>query len=313
MDLLPSYLMILLALTSCVGGALWYKFFLPLRHLSSGEQRRQAFPPGASYAEAAGMPMPAGPIPVPDDQLKISHGFYKLKKATIAGETDGQIFYSQFTPANAQVEIVIAIVHGFSEHHSGMLLNMIRAYCVTFNACVIAFDMPAHGRSDGLFVYMPDWFEFCGAAEEVIEQLALPQCKALSTDPAKPLKLMIQGLSMGGGVCATLAIQRPDMVDGMILEAPMLFVSDDIKPHWIIVSLFRHVIIKISILMTWPVAPSKDITSKAYSDPTHISFNKANPLAYSSKPRLASACLLQRISFAIMISINLLLFLGGTF
>ena len=44
---------------------------------------------------------------------------------------------------------------------------------------------------------------------------------------------------MGGGVVATLALTRPELLDGIILEAPMLTVSDDIKPPWIIQMLFK--------------------------------------------------------------------------
>lgn len=95
---------------------------------------------------------------------------------------------------------------------------------------------------------------------------------------------------MGGAVCTTLALQRPDMIDGMILEAPMLYVSDDLKPPWIIVQLFRHVIIKIPGLKTWPVAPSKDILDRCFTDPALVAAaRKSNPICYESKPRLASA------------------------
>ena len=35
--------------------------------------------------------------------------------------------------------------------------NMIRAYALRHRCVAVGFDMPGHGRSDGLFVYVPDW------------------------------------------------------------------------------------------------------------------------------------------------------------
>ena len=93
---------------------------------------------------------------------------------------------------------------------------------------------------------------------------------------------------MGGGVVASLALRRPELLSGMILEAPMLYVSDDLKPPKIVLSLFRHVIIKIPGLVTWPVAPSKDIEERCFSDPETLLFERSNPLNFRSKPRLGS-------------------------
>ena len=42
--------------------------------------------------------------------------------------------------------------------------NTMRAYAARFNAAAIGVDMPGHGRSDGLWVHIPDWMEFVDAA-----------------------------------------------------------------------------------------------------------------------------------------------------
>ena len=115
---------------------------------------------------------------------------------------------------------------------------------------VLGFDMPGHGRSDGTWVHVPDWFEFVQAGEEFVERVARPKCTQLAGKDAPPLKLIIQGVSMGGGVCATLALTRPDLIDGMILEAPMLTVSDEIKPPWIVQMIFKHIVVRLC-----PVSP----------------------------------------------------------
>jgi alpha-beta hydrolase superfamily lysophospholipase len=117
-------------------------------------------------------------------------------------------------------------MHGFGDHHDFLLMNQMRAYASRFRCLVLGFDMPGHGRSDGLWVHVPDWFEFVQAAEEFVERVARPKCVEHAAAGAPPLKLFVQGVSMGGGVCATMALTRPgnDLFDGMILEAPMLTV-----------------------------------------------------------------------------------------
>jgi alpha-beta hydrolase superfamily lysophospholipase len=73
------------------------------------------------------------------------------------------------------------------------------------------------------------------------------------------------------------------------VDATVLYVSDDLKPPWIILQLFRHVIIKIPGLVTWPVAPSKDIQERCFTDPRVLEAERTNPLNFDSKPRLGSA------------------------
>ena len=45
---------------------------------------------------------------------------------------------------------------------------------------------------------------------------------------------------------------------------------------------------KIPGLVTWSVAPSKDIEERCFSDPETLLFERSNPLNFRSKPRLGS-------------------------
>ena len=280
---LPPTAVLLLAAAALGGTALYCQFFYPVRCIATAEQRRKLLPQGASRAH-----LPPGPKPVKDEELREVSGFYQLKKATVNGVEGQRLFHTSLTPADGKVECVFAFVHGYQNHHRWSLMNIMRFYCVQHRAHVIGFDMPGHGLSDGHAVDLRDWHEFVGAAEEIVEALALPQCTALAPAPDRPLPLFAQGVSMGGGVVASLALRRPELLSGMILEAPMLYVSDDLKPPKIVLSLFRHVIIKIPGLVTWPVAPSKDIEERCFSDPEILLFERSNPLNFRSKPRLGS-------------------------
>ena len=216
-----SATLLLAAAAAAAGGCAYRYFWHPLRHLLSAEQRRAVLPPDAVYH--AGLPQ--GPVPVADDELRASSGYYRLKTATINGVRDQQLFYTSLTPSDGKVSCVVAFVHGYSNHHRSCSMNQMRAYCAKYHAHVLAFDMPGHGLSDGLFVYLQDWHEFCAAAEEIIESLGKSQCSALASDPSAPLPLFLAGVSMGGGVCTTLALRRPGMYAGMILEAPSTSLS----------------------------------------------------------------------------------------
>jgi len=196
-------------------GACYKLFWFPLRHLLTAEQRRGVLPPGASRAH-----LPQGPISVCDDDIRSASGYYRLKRSTINGERDKQLFYTSLTPADGKIDCVVAFVHGYSNHHRSLQMNQMRVYCANYHAHVLAFDMPAHGLSDGHFVLMQDWHEFVSAAEEIIESLGVAQCTALAHDASSPLPLFLAGVSMGGGVCVSLALRRPDTYAGMILEAP---------------------------------------------------------------------------------------------
>lgn len=210
-----AVLLLLLAGVAAVGAAAYRLFWLPLRHLRTAEQRRLVLPPAASRAH-----LPQGPVPVRDEELRSVSGYYRLKSSTINGETGKQLFYTSLTPADGKIDCVVAFVHGYSNHHRSLQMNQMRVYCAKYHAHVLGFDMPSHGLSDGEYVLMQDWHEFVGAAEEIIESLGKTQCMALARDPSSPLPLFLAGVSMGGGVCATLALRRPEMYSGMILEAP---------------------------------------------------------------------------------------------
>eukprot|EP01047_Picozoa_sp_COSAG01_P025752 COSAG01_NODE_1638_length_9653_cov_230.802282_11_plen_408_part_00 len=256
---------------------------------ATGEQRRKLMPPGSRAGRE--LAESVCPVPVDDSQLEVTRAYYPLQQATLQGDDGKQLFYSVVMPKSGAVESVIVFFHGFGDHHDFLLMNVMRIYSQRFQAAVFAPDMPGHGRSDGTWVHVPDWFEFVDAGAEFVERVARPRCTELAPDGAPPLKLFIQGVSMGGGVCATLALTHPDLMDGMILEAPMLTVSDDIKPPWLVQMLFKHCIVRMCPL--WPAAPTKDILDRCWTDPKILEVVRANRkkqgLGYAFKPRLRTA------------------------
>jgi pimeloyl-ACP methyl ester carboxylesterase len=245
-------------------GAVWWMFWRPIADRATPEQRRAKWPPQEDEARRAAQPgLRQALKPVPDAELKVSQGYYTLKAATIDGRSGQKLHYTIVTPADGDIQRVITFVHGYGDFHDWLMMNAIRACAKLFKAAVVGFDLPGHGRSDGFYAFVPDWFEFVGAAEDLMRNVSVPLCTSLAPTGSKPLKHFAYGISMGGGLLATVML-RPsgkELLDGVILDAPMLYVSDEIKPPWAVQMLFKHVIIKLPFVGSWPVAPSKDVST----------------------------------------------------
>lgn len=155
------------------------------------------------------------------------------------------------------------------------------------NFAVAAFDLPGHGRSDGLHAYVPDWHCFVDASREVIMEHLRP----LLSKSRKGLKIFGLGESMGGGVLFSMLAREKDIFDGAILICPMLFVSRELFPPWIVVQIFKY--LAVPLLPEWPVAPNKDISDYLNKDPAIgeacRKTNHARINVGSIPPRLATA------------------------
>uniref|UniRef100_A0A7S1WQU5 Serine aminopeptidase S33 domain-containing protein n=1 Tax=Alexandrium catenella TaxID=2925 RepID=A0A7S1WQU5_ALECA len=104
------------------------------------------------------------------------------------------------------------------------------------------------------------------------------------------MKVFLGGISLGGGLAACLCVQRPTFFEGVVLVAPMLFVSDEIKPPVFVQKLFRWIVAP--LLPRWPIAPVKDMEDFDFRVPSHgHRFCAKNPLSMQGlKARLGSAC-----------------------
>jgi hypothetical protein len=69
--------------------------------------------------------------------------------------------------------------------------NMIRAYALRHRCVAVGFDMPGHGRSDGLFVYVPDW-----SAVNPRRRLATPRHATPTAAPAAPYRTASRRVTM---------------------------------------------------------------------------------------------------------------------
>jgi len=152
-------------------------------------------------------------------------------------------------------------------------------------ALVVMFDLPSHGRSDGLLGYISSWWDWVERVWQVLDTI-VPDVK---TNYPSAKKIYGGGVSLGGGLTACLALQRPDFFDGVILIAPMLAISENVKPPKAVQDVFRTLFGPMQL--SWPVTPSKDLNHFTFRDLEHCQkFKKANPFGMKGlKPRLATA------------------------
>eukprot|EP00928_Gymnodinium_smaydae_P023177 TRINITY_DN19225_c0_g1_i2.p1 TRINITY_DN19225_c0_g1~~TRINITY_DN19225_c0_g1_i2.p1 ORF type:complete len:303 (-),score=23.43 TRINITY_DN19225_c0_g1_i2:233-1141(-) len=196
-------------------------------------------------------------------------------------ENGKQYFYQVITPKNCRPSYVLVYFHGYTSHSDTYLEFF--AGVARKGAIVLLIDLPNHGRSDGLLCYIPDWWTWVDEIWSVVDHLVPP----LRADDSLPV--FGTGLSLGGGLTCCLAIQRPNFFNGIVLVAPMLFVSDEIKPPWIVQMVFKYLLRR--LLPYCPITPSKDMDQFDFRVPEQgYAFTGCNPLGMCGwKARLGTA------------------------
>lgn len=200
------------------------------------------------------------------------------------------LFYQTWEPrlGGSKVEAVIVIFHGFGDHSDFTNALKAKAMVNLGNNAVMAFDMPGHGRSDGLSVCVEDWQKFVGEAREAVQEHLLPLARRRW---GEQIKIFAMGESMGGGVLFTLLVNDKSLFHGAILVCPMLFVSRELLPPWIVVQIFNRVLVP--LFPEWPVAPNKDVGKLCFEDSSMAEYLDNAPIhdkiKYKAAPRLLTA------------------------
>jgi len=246
----------------------------------TGEQRRRSCPPALDIS-ANYLPGCYEAEAWKGSELKNERGFLTLR--------NGQnIFYQTWAPVSDDVVAIVVLFHGFGDHCDFQGALKAKTICSMGRFAAVAFDLPGHGRSDGLIAHIPCWFEFIDAAREVVVEHLPNVC--FKRYPGT--KMFGLGESMGGGVLFSLLARERELFDGAILICPMLFVSRDMFPPWIVVQFFKYVMVP--LLPLWPISPNKDIGDACNADPAVLKFVETDAEYHNrisvgkAKPRLGT-------------------------
>jgi len=251
---------------------LWARFrkhvFRKLADRETGEQRRRSAPVSMELSLTENYPEGSyEAMAVAGTGLVNERGFF----TTRCGLT---IFYQSWFPAaGAEVDAAVVCVHGYGDHCDfgiAMLAKTLcNVECTDGRIGAIAFDLPGHGRSDGLAWCIKDWFEYVDVVREVLVDHIKPIVSRWRA-PKGP-KIFGLGESMGGGVLFSILAREKDLLDGVIFVCPMLFVAQEMLPPRIVVFLFKYVFNYLFPL--WPVAPASDMSPKLYSDQSMLLYH----------------------------------------
>eukprot|EP00933_Yihiella_yeosuensis_P052742 TRINITY_DN50855_c0_g1_i1.p1 TRINITY_DN50855_c0_g1~~TRINITY_DN50855_c0_g1_i1.p1 ORF type:complete len:369 (-),score=56.16 TRINITY_DN50855_c0_g1_i1:105-1211(-) len=240
-----------------------------IAHILTGDQRRSLFP--------LEVPLTPGSEEVlSSKEVSVQRELHQLKDGS-------KIFCQVIKPLQTTPTHVHVFFHGYTSQ-SDLYLEVMSSLAKR-GAIVLMPDLPCHGRSDGLLCYMPDWWAWVDQIWETLE-LVVPKVRNTTT---KPMPVFASGISLGGGLTACLAVQRPTFFDGIVLIAPMLFVSDEIKPPWIVQQVFKYFLAP--LLPTWPITPTKSMDAFDFRvEEQGYRYVKANCMSMKGlAPRLGTA------------------------
>lgn len=132
---------------------------------------------------------------------------------------DGTRLFAQSWQPEQAAKAQVLLVHGLAEH-AGRYAH-VAEYFNARGIGLFGYDHRGHGQSDGLKAYVHRYNLLLDDLDQVLTAVR---------EKTGPVPLFLYGHSMGGGVICLHAIERKTKVNGLILSAPAVKVSDDISP-----------------------------------------------------------------------------------
>jgi alpha-beta hydrolase superfamily lysophospholipase len=234
-----------------------------VEHFKHGIHRRTAFPPREEEAK----------------DTSRTQGYHK------------GLYYQFFKPISSEsISMIIVMFHGYSDHCDFSMIEQAKELARRVpDACVLIFDQPGCGRSDGIWMSIDCWFAHARECIEFISSF-LKVVHELSSE--KEVPLIGYGFSMGGGLLATIDVLKPGFFAGLILIAPMIKIRPEMMPGKIKELIFRVAakFVPNAPLLTEFRGPQQSYRSLEFQQ----NVTKLNFLGYHDNPRIGTAFQLYR-------------------
>lgn len=149
---------------------------------------------------------------------------------------------------------------------------------------VFMMDVEGHGLSDGLHGCIHDFNSVvCDLSDYFLQSL---QSHRLLDKP-----FFLYGVSMGGALAFNLCTipqcrELQSHINGVILSAPMVKISDKLKPPPVVIEIMRLVA---KVIPLAPITPIEDILDKCFKIEKQKLRARNHALHYSMKPRLLTS------------------------
>ena len=164
--------------------------------------------------------------------------------------TDAQsanIYYQSWLP-DEQPKAALVLVHGLAEH-CGRYMNVVNHF-VPLGYAVYGLDHIGHGKSGGDRVYVDRFSEFVDTLKLFVDMVKAWQ-------PGLPCFMV--GHSLGGLISTSYLLEHQADLDGAVLSAPAVKVSDDISSTTIMAGkLLSSIAPKFGVLQIDPATVSQD-------------------------------------------------------
>ncbi|CAN6467726.1 unnamed protein product [Victoria cruziana] len=159
---------------------------------------------------------------------------------------------------------------------------------------VFGMDYEGHGRSKGARCYIKKFGNIVADCEDFFKSICAMEgyCEK---------SRFLYGESMGGAVALLLHRKDPSFWNGAVLVAPMCKISEEVKPHPVVINLLTTVE---EFIPKWKIVPTKDVIDSAFKDPIKREEIRNNHLIYQDKPRLKTALEMLRTSINIEKTMN---------
>lgn len=218
---------------------------------------------------------------------------FKYEEEFILNSQGQKLFTCRWLPINQEPKALIFICHGYAMECSiSMKDTGVRLAKAGF--AVHGIDYIGHGKSSGLFGYVPSFDDLVGDCANHFSSIC-------EKNENKRKQRFLLGESMGGAVVLLLERKKPNYWDGAVLVAPMCKIADDMKPPAMVVSVLS---ILCKIIPTWKIIPTQDIIDIAIKDPKRREEVRSNVYCYKGKPRLKTGNELLNVSLDIEHNLN---------
>ena len=238
----------------------------------------------ASVRRAAHPPRPGNHANLLHEKRGISRSLSPCRH--LYGFREGIWWQGLFPPNDQEIEGVVIMLHGYSDHSDFIMLNHAQAVFNGLNGrvAVILFDQPGCGRSDGLWAFISDWEDHVNECRKFIAW-ASGNWRQDSTN----FQVFGFGFSMGAAILLTIAVKDQEKCgfSGLVLLAPMCRSAPNLRVNNIL-----EVCLEIAawLFPALPVTPLPDLVDLVYRDPSFAKFvSDKNTLNYPKPLRLGTA------------------------
>jgi acylglycerol lipase len=197
------------------------------------------------------------------------------------------VIESNYNNSLDQKNGIIISVHGIGSHFQEKEeefkfkynLNGRFLFFSKFNLLSYAIELEGHGLSEGTRCCIYNFNDLVNDLKQLIFILK-------KNNPNIPIYLM--GFSMGGAIIVHLCIKYPNLINGVILIAPMCGISESMKP-----SLPIEYILKFLLLFfperKWIPGSDKDFVKKCSKNKDYQSYKFTDDISYKDNHRLTTA------------------------